>query len=295
MTSKTGSKTGNQTDTQNPTENDTQNDDVRTAVREAYGARAREVAAQAPGERAAGVKSRFYDTVDGMPETVVSYGCGNPVAIAGLQPGETVVDLGSGAGLDCFLSAQQVGPTGHVIGIDMTDDMLALAEQNRAKVGATDVEFRRGVIEQLPVDDASVDVIISNCVINLSTDKDAVFGEAFRVLRPGGRFQVSDVVLLRDVSEQERADLDLWAGCKSGALLHSDYAARLRAAGFTDVGVSITGGGEAAWASALINARRPGGTNAGMPWLKGGQFIEFLAPAGLDTADCCGVDGKECC
>jgi arsenite methyltransferase len=273
-------------------------DDVREAVREAYGARAREVAAEAPGARAAGVRSRYYAGADDLPETVVSYGCGNPVAIAGLQPGETVIDLGSGAGLDCFLSAQQVGPTGRVIGVDMTDDMLALAEQNRAKVDATNVEFRKGVIEQLPIEDASADVIISNCVINLSTDKDAVFKEAFRVLRPGGRFQVSDVVLLRDVTEAERADLDLWSGCKSGALLHSDYAARLRAAGFTDVEVAITGGSEAAWANALVNARRAGGTDAGKPWLRPGvEIIEFLAPTGLETANCCspGDTTSKCC
>jgi SAM-dependent methyltransferase len=275
----------------------TTGDDVRDAVREAYGSRARAVASDAPGTRAAGVKSRYYEGAEDLPDTVVSYGCGNPVAIAGLQAGETVLDLGSGAGLDCFLSAQQVGPTGRVIGVDMTDEMLALAEQNRAKVGATNVEFRRGLIEQIPAEDVSVDVIISNCVINLSTDKDAVFGEAFRVLRPGGRFQVSDVVLLRDVSEQERADLDLWSGCKSGALLHSDYAARLRAAGFTDVEVSITGGDEAAWASALINARRSGG-DTGKPWLRpDAEVIEFLAPAGLDTADCCapGDAATKCC
>lgn len=263
-------------------------DDVRQAVREAYGARAREVAAEAPAARAAGVKARYYAGADDLPETVVSYGCGNPVAIAALQPGETVIDLGSGAGLDCFLSAQQVGPTGRVIGVDMTDEMLALAESNRAKVGATNVEFRKGEIEQLPVDDACADVIISNCVINLSTDKDAVFREAFRVLRPGGRLQVSDVVLLRDVTEAERADLDLWSGCKSGALLHSDYAARLRAAGFTDVEVAISGGSEAAWADALVNARRAGGADTGKPWLRpGAEVIEFLAPAGLNTADCC--------
>lgn len=275
----------------------TSHDEVREAVREAYGTRAREVAAEAPGERAAGVKSRYYQGADDLPETVVSYGCGNPVAIAGLQPGETVLDLGSGAGLDCFLSAQHVGPTGRVIGVDMTDDMLELAERNRVKVGATNVEFRRGLIEQLPVEDATVDVIISNCVINLSTDKDAVFQEASRVLRPGGRFQVSDVVLLRDVTEQELADMELWAGCKSGALLHSDYAARLRAAGFTDVEVAISGGGEAAWANALINARRAGG-ESGKPWLRpGAEVIEFLAPAGLDTADCCtpGDSAAKCC
>ena len=273
-------------------------DEIRTAVRENYGARAREVAAAAPGERAAGVKARFYQDGDALPDTVVSYGCGNPVAIAGLQPGETVLDLGSGAGLDCFLSAQQVGQSGRVIGLDMTDEMLALAEQNRAKVGATNVEFRLGLIEQIPLDDASVDVIISNCVINLSPDKDAVFRESLRVLRPGGRFQVSDVVLLRDVTEAERADLDLWSGCKSGALLHSDYAARLHAAGFENVDLTITGGSEAAWANALVNARRPGSGDMGEPTMRPGvKIIEFLAPAGLETATCCapGDTNAKCC
>jgi arsenite methyltransferase len=274
----------------------TTTDDVRDAVRETYGARAREVAAEAPGARAAGVKARYYQGADDLPETVVSYGCGNPVAIAGLQPGETVVDLGSGAGLDCFLSAQQVGPTGRVIGVDMTDEMLALAEQNRAKVGATNVEFRRGVIEAIPVEDATVDVIISNCVINLSTDKDAVFGESFRVLRPGGRFQVSDVVLLRDVTEAERADLELWSGCKSGALLLGDYISSLQRAGFQDVQVTVTGGEPgAAWTNALVNARRPGGEASRKPWLTSGETIEFLAPAGLATADCCTPGESKCC
>ncbi|MDA0302392.1 MAG: arsenite methyltransferase [Chloroflexi bacterium] len=274
----------------------TTSDDVREAVREAYGSRAREVAAEAPGARAAGAKARYYEGADDMPETVVSYGCGSPVAIAGLQPGETVLDLGSGAGLDCFLSAQQVGPTGRVIGLDMTDDMLALAEQNRAKVGATNVEFRRGVIEEIPVEDATVDVIISNCVINLSTDKDAVFSESFRVLRPGGRFQVSDVVLLRDVTEAERADLDLWSGCKSGALMLGDYIGRLQRAGFEDVQVTVTGGEpSAAWTNALVNARRPGAQASQKPWLTSGETIEFLAPAGLATADCCATGETKCC
>ena len=274
-------------------------DDIRTAVREAYGARARAVASEAPGDGAAGVRSRFYEDAGGLPATAVSYGCGNPVAIAGLQPGESVLDLGSGAGLDCFLSAQQVGPSGHVIGVDMTDEMLALAEQNRAKIGATNVEFRRGLIEQIPADDASVDVIISNCVINLSADKDAVFREAFRVLRPGGRFQVSDVVLNHPISDADRADLDLWSGCKSGALLRDDYAARLRAAGFEDVEVAAAygteGDGDEAWSSALINARRPGGSSPRRSWPGTGQMIELLAPAGLLTADCCDTDRQRCC
>lgn len=273
----------------------TADNEIRQAVRDAYGARAREVASEAPGTQAAGVKSRFYRGAEELPETVVSYGCGNPVAIAGLQPGETVLDLGSGAGLDCFLSAQQVGPAGRVIGVDMTDDMLALAEQNRAKVGATNVEFRRGLIEAIPAEDAIVDVIISNCVINLSTDKDAVFREAHRVLRPGGRFQVSDVVLRRAITEQERADLELWAGCKSGALRQDDYVARLRTAGFEDVEIIVTGEGSEAWASALINARRPGGSGQRTPWPRSSDIIAFMAPAGLASADCCGTEGSTCC
>lgn len=172
------------------------------------------------------------------PEIVgATLGCGNPMAIASLRPGETVLDLGSGAGLDCFLAARQVGPTGHVIGLDMTDSMLELATRNRAKMGLENVEFRKGQIEQMPVADASVDVIISNCVINLSADKDAVFREAYRVLKPGGRLAVSDVVTRGVVPDEFRKALDLWAGCLSGALDEADYVGRLRAAGFTDIQV----------------------------------------------------------
>jgi len=272
----------------------TETPDVRTAVANHYAARARSVSAEATDARAAGSRGTLYTepAAASMPDSVVSYGCGNPVAIAGLQPGETVLDLGSGAGLDCFLAAQQVGPGGRVIGLDMTDDMLTLAEANRAKVGAANVEFRKGVIEAVPLEPSTVDVVISNCVINLSPDKDAVFNEAFRVLRPGGRFQVSDVVLTRDITEAERADLDLWAGCKSGALLNVDYEARLRAAGFEDVEIVLAapepGAESAAWQSALINARRPGGAEAGTTWrLPSGERIELLAPAGLEMAACC--------
>jgi arsenite methyltransferase len=277
----------------------TTNDPVREAVCETYAARAREVTKEATDPRGLAARSRFYAGTEALPESIVSYGCGNPIAIAGLEAGEVVLDLGSGAGLDCFLAAQQVGETGRVIGVDMADEMLRLAEQNRAKLGVENVEFRRGLIEAIPVEDASVDVIISNCVINLSTDKDAVFREAHRVLRPGGRFQVSDIVLIREVTEAERADLALWSECKSGAILHSDYAAGLRAAGFVDIDISISGGSDAAWASALINARREGG-DATKPWIRpGAQTIEFLAPAGLATADCCAPSGTgdetKCC
>jgi arsenite methyltransferase len=180
------------------------------------------------------------EEVRDLPPEVVgaTLGCGNPMAIASLKPGETVVDLGSGAGLDCFLAARQVGPGGRVIGVDMTDPMLELARRNQAKVGLTNVEFRKGEIEHMPLADASVDVIISNCVINLSADKDAVFREAFRVLKPGGRFAVSDMVTRGEVPLDFRKTLELWAGCLSGALDEQDYLGRLRAAGFTKVHVS---------------------------------------------------------
>ncbi|MEZ4553025.1 MAG: methyltransferase domain-containing protein [Dehalococcoidia bacterium] len=272
-------------------------DEIREAVRDAYGARAR--AASAGRADAQGLAGTLY-AGEVVPDGVVSYGCGNPIAIAQLQPGETVVDLGSGAGLDCFLAAYQVGPAGRVIGVDMTDDMLALANANRGRLldqgdQVEQVEFRKGVIEELPLEDSSVDVIISNCVINLSPDKDAVFREARRVLRPGGRFQVSDVVLLREISDEERSDLDLWSGCKSGALHITDYQTRLEAAGFEDIAIETAEAGAEAWASALINARRPGGSPTRRGWQFSGPMIELLAPAGLDTADCCSLDDPSCC
>ena len=169
-----------------------------------------------------------------LPDTVtnVSLGCGNPTALASLQAGETVLDLGSGGGIDCFIAAKAVGPTGHVIGLDMTDNMLALANENKAKLGLTNVEFRKGEIEAMPVDDNSVDIIISNCVINLSPDKDAVFREAFRVLKPGGRFVVSDIVTEGQIPDPLRSNINAWVGCISGALDQEDYLGRLRQAGF---------------------------------------------------------------
>jgi SAM-dependent methyltransferase len=172
-----------------------------------------------------------------LPATVtdVSFGCGNPTAISALQPGETVLDLGSGGGIDCFLAAKMVGDTGKVYGVDMTPEMIRLARANASKVGATNVEFRLGEIEHLPLNDASVDVIISNCVINLSPDKPQVFREAFRVLRPGGRLQVSDIVWTRPVPDSVKQDLEAWAGCIAGAEVEADYLAQITGAGFSDV------------------------------------------------------------
>ncbi len=174
-----------------------------------------------------------------LPQDVtgLSLGCGDPITLAGLQPGQTVLDLGSGGGIDCFMAARQVGPTGHVIGVDMTPAMLEKARRNQAKVGLANVEFRQGHIEDLPVDADTVDVIISNCVINLAPDKTAVFREAFRVLKPGGRIAVSDMVTQGQFTPEERADMAAWTGCITGAEDVADYVAAMRAAGFTDISV----------------------------------------------------------
>jgi arsenite methyltransferase len=169
--------------------------------------------------------------------TDISLGCGNPTAIASLKPGETVLDLGSGGGIDCFIAAKAVGPTGYVIGVDMSDEMLALANKNRAKLGISNVEFRKGEIEVLPVESNTIDIIISNCVINLSPDKDAVFREAFRVLKPGGRFAVSDIVTEGDFPASFRANIEAWVGCITGAIDQTEYMEKLRQVGFTSVAV----------------------------------------------------------
>ena len=177
-----------------------------------------------------------------LPEAAVlaSLGCGNPTALAELKPGETVLDLGSGGGIDVLLSARRVGPTGKAYGLDMTDEMLALARENQKKAGAQNVEFLKGEIEQIPLPDSSVDVIISNCVINLSADKERVLREAFRVLKPGGRFAVSDVVTRGGVPELLRRDMLLWVGCIAGALEESDYRAKLKSVGFENIGIEPT-------------------------------------------------------
>jgi SAM-dependent methyltransferase len=174
-----------------------------------------------------------------LPVDVIglSLGCGDPITLAALQPGQTVLDLGSGGGIDCFLAAERVGLAGRVIGVDMTPAMLEKAERNKANLGVTNVEFRLGQIEALPVEDEQVDVIISNCVINLSPDKSAVFREAQRVLKPGGKIAVSDMVTLGQFTAAERADMSAWAGCITGAEDVADYVSAMRAAGFTQISV----------------------------------------------------------
>jgi SAM-dependent methyltransferase len=221
---------------------------IRTAVRERYAAAA--TAAQSPGccgptgGAGEGFGAGLYDTAqtgDLPPAAVLaSLGCGNPTALAELAPGEVVLDLGSGGGIDVLLSARRVGPTGKVYGLDMTPEMLDLARRNQAEAGVDNVEFLLGTIEDIPLPDASVDVIISNCVINLSADKAKVIAEAYRVLRPGGRFAVSDVVLRRPLSPRLTELMGLWTGCVAGALLDTDYAELLRAAGFHDVEIEHT-------------------------------------------------------
>ncbi len=218
------------------------------------------------------ITSNLYDASQSgdVPATALaaSLGCGNPTALAELKAGETVLDLGSGGGIDVLLSARRVGPTGKAYGLDMTDEMLALAQENKAKSGLTNVEFLRGEIENIPLPGASVDVVISNCVINLSGDKDRVLREAFRVLKPGGRFAVSDVVVRGEVPAAIRKSMELWAGCIAGALSEGDYAAKLAAAGFTDIGVEVT------------------------RVYDGDDARAFLAGEGFDDAMAAAVDGK---
>jgi len=226
--------------------------DIRQTVREKYGEAARKVIAVAGRPSCCGpapasadpITSNLYDSSEtrDLPEAAVlaSLGCGNPTALAELRPGEVVLDLGSGGGIDVLLSARRVGPTGKAYGLDMTDDMLALANQNKRKAGIANVEFLKGEIEHIPLPDASVDVIISNCVINLSADKDQVLREAFRVLRPGGRFAVSDIVTRGEIEPAIRASVLAWVGCVAGALDEQDYRDKLAAAGFADIEIEAT-------------------------------------------------------
>ena len=229
-------------------------EDIRQVVREKYGQAAQRVtqggansccgAGPSPGCGPDPITSNLYDALQmgSLPEEAVlaSLGCGNPTALAELKPGEIVLDLGSGGGIDVLLSAKRVGPTGKAYGLDMTGEMLALARANQAKAGAVNVEFLQGEIERIPLPGNSVDVIISNCVINLSADKDRVLAEAFRVLKPGGRFAVSDVVTRGAVPEEVRRNMLLWVGCIAGALADTDYTAKLAKAGFTGIDIEPT-------------------------------------------------------
>ena len=222
-------------------------ENIQETVREKYGAIAKSVESGKGccGPAACGcsdpITSNLYSSEEtsGLPAeaVAVSLGCGNPTALAALEPGQVVLDLGSGGGIDVLLSAKRVGPTGKAYGLDMTDEMLALARENQRKAGATNVEFLKGEIEAIPLPDNTVDVIISNCVINLSADKDRVLREAFRVLKPGGRLAVSDVVVRGPVPADIRRNAELWVGCIAGALDESDYRAKLTAAGFESVDV----------------------------------------------------------
>jgi ubiquinone/menaquinone biosynthesis C-methylase UbiE len=227
--------------------------DIKTTVKERYGQAALNVTSGARSSCCGGscggaaddpITSSLYTEAETacLPAEAVlaSLGCGNPTALAELHEGEVVLDLGSGGGIDVLLSAKRVGPTGKAYGLDMTDDMLALARENQRKAGATNVEFLKGHIEHIPLPDNSVDVIISNCVINLSGDKDKVLGEAFRVLKPGGRFAVSDVVSRRrDIPAEIRRSVELWIGCVAGALHEDDFRAKLAAAGFENIDIEV--------------------------------------------------------
>jgi arsenite methyltransferase len=196
---------------------------------------------------------------DAVPDSAlgVSLGCGNPTAVADLHEGETVLDLGSGAGTDVLLSARRVGPAGKAYGLDMTDEMLEVARGNARQAGVENVEFLKGLIEEVPLPGESVDVVISNCVINLAADKRPVLREAFRVLKPGGRFAVTDVIADEDMDEETRQDMAAWTGCLAGALTHREFEATLSEAGFTDVEITETHRVHASAGSAIVRARKP--------------------------------------
>jgi SAM-dependent methyltransferase len=274
--------------------------DLQDTVREKYGAIA--AAVSTAGSCGAGaccggdaITSNLYtaaETQDLPAEAVsASLGCGNPTALLALSPGQVVLDLGSGGGIDVLLSAKRVGPSGRVYGVDMTDEMLALARENQRKAGATNVEFLKGTIEAVPLPDSSVDVVISNCVINLSTDKDAVLREAFRVLKPGGQFAVSDVIVRGAVPDDIRRSMELWVGCIAGALEQSDYVSKLEAAGFQQVEIEP-------WRVYRVEDARGFLTASGLdvdrlaPDIEGRFASAFVRARKPEAAACCGTD---CC
>jgi len=242
------------------------------------------------------ITSNLYDQAqaDAVPiaAMLASLGCGNPTALAELKPGETVLDLGSGGGIDVLLSARRVGPSGLAYGLDMTDEMLALARENQEKAGLSNVEFLKGEIEAIPLPDDSVDVIISNCVINLSADKDRVLAEAFRVLRPGGRFAVSDVVVRGDVPAEVRRSMELWVGCVAGALEEGEYRRKLATSGFEAIDVEPTRVYRAADARAFL--QDAGVSNDLLADQIDGKFISAFIRARKPSSarPCC---GPTCC
>jgi arsenite methyltransferase len=272
---------------------------VQTAVREKYGDIAKAVSQTGCcGPTACGcgdpISSNLYSAheTDAVPAeaVAVSLGCGNPTALLTLDPGQTVLDLGSGGGIDVLLSAKRVGPTGKVYGLDITDEMLALARDNQQRAGATNVEFLKGAIEAIPLPANSVDVIISNCVINLSADKDAVLREAFRVLKPGGRFAVSDVVVRGDVPAEIRRSMELWVGCIAGALQEQEFAAKLQAAGFEDIEIEPWRVYQVSDARAFL-AESGADVDRIAPQVEG-RFLSAFVRARKPVSACC---GPNCC
>jgi arsenite methyltransferase len=287
--------------------------DLQHEIQERYGQAALRVAAGTTSSGCCGVgdpcgtaanpiSRDLYNQVEteGLPPLALlaSLGCGNPTALAELRPGDTVLDLGSGGGIDVLLSAKRVGPTGKAYGLDMTEEMLDLARRNLRESGLTNVEFLKGRIEEIPLPDASVDVIISNCVINLSGDKDRVFTEMFRVLKPGGRLAISDVVVRGPVPTEVRRSVELWIGCVAGALQEDEYLSKLEAAGFENPAIEATRIYKAEDATAFLEA---GGLDPRKiaPQLEGrfmGGFVRASKPVALAleqaSAACCGSD---CC
>ena len=280
-------------------------EDVKEVVKEKYGQAALRVtsggssccgADAACGTNVDPITSNLYDEAQksGLPEEAVlaSLGCGNPTALAQLTAGEIVLDLGSGGGIDVLLSAKRVGPTGKAYGLDMTDEMLTLARENQKRSGIENVEFLKGEIESIPLPDNSVDVIISNCVINLSADKDRVLKEAFRVLKPGGRFAVSDVVTKGEMLPEIREKVLLWVGCIAGALEENDYRAKLTAVGFTDVDLEPTRIYRAEDARTFLSGQGID-VDTIAPQVDGKFFSAFVrATKPVKAAACC---GPTCC
>jgi len=278
-------------------------ENIKEAVREKYGQAALRVATGGGACCGAGsvfeggadpITANLYDarqTTDLPPEALLaSLGCGNPTALAQLSPGETVLDLGSGGGIDVLLSAKRVGPTGKAFGLDMTDEMLALARQNQRQAGVENVEFLKGEIENIPLPDDSVNVVISNCVINLSADKDRVLREAFRVLKPGGRFAVSDVVVRGEVPAGIRRSIELWVGCVAGALEESEYRAKLAAAGFEAIEIEPTRVYKVADARQFLAAQ--GVDVDAIAPLVDGKFMSAFVRAKKPGSSCC---APSCC